>query len=82
MRPYLALLPYTEAAAEWHAAERARLTNIGQPPPFVDGQIAAIAHVNDLIVVTRNTTDFQQFDTMTAENWFLPEHDDACDHNE
>lgn len=38
-------------------------------PPFVDGQIAAIAYVNDLILVTRNTEDFSNFSDLKLENW-------------
>ncbi len=34
------ILPYDARAAQWHAAERARLTRLGY---FSDGQIAAIA---------------------------------------
>src|SRR4051812_28780875 len=37
------ILPHDTAAAEWHAAERARLAGLQYAPPFVDGQIAAIA---------------------------------------
>jgi tRNA(fMet)-specific endonuclease VapC len=48
------VLPYDRAAAAWHAAERARLQAIGQTPPFLDGQIAAVAWVNDLVLVTSN----------------------------
>jgi tRNA(fMet)-specific endonuclease VapC len=69
--PHLPLLPYTQAAAEWHAKERARLTNIGQVPPFADAQIAAIAKVNDMIIVTANTSDFDRFADIAVENWFL-----------
>jgi len=57
----LPILPYTQEAAEWHAQERARLSLIGKTPPFVDGQIAAIAKVNDLIIVTANVSDYQAF---------------------
>jgi tRNA(fMet)-specific endonuclease VapC len=46
-----AILPYDEAAAGWHGAERARLEGSGRPAPYVDGQIAAIAHVNGLVLV-------------------------------
>ena len=38
------ILPYDRPAAEWHAAERARLMRMGKTPPFVDGQIIAIAN--------------------------------------
>ncbi|MBI3914817.1 MAG: type II toxin-antitoxin system VapC family toxin, partial [Chloroflexi bacterium] len=47
----MSILAYDQRAAEWHAAERARLTKIGKTPPFVDGQIIAIAHSNDLTLV-------------------------------
>ena len=65
----IAILPYDERAAEWHAEERARLTLSGQTPSFVDGQIAAIAAVNGLILVTRNTEDFSRFHGLTTANW-------------
>lgn len=42
------------------AEERARLDKEGMPVPFVDGQIAAIAKSNDLILVTVNVRDFQR----------------------
>lgn len=63
------VLPYDQPAAEWHAAERARLTRIGKTPPFVDGQIIAIAHTNDLILVTLNPSDYAAFDGVTGEDW-------------
>lgn len=64
------ILPYDIQAAQWHAAERARLVSLGKTPPFVDGQIAAIARVNNLILVTANTTDFSMFQDLRVENWF------------
>lgn len=67
----LAILPYDEAAAKWHAEQRALLTNSGKAPSFVDGQIAAIAKVNQLILVTRNTTDYEGFPGLPIENWYL-----------
>lgn len=60
---------YNEDAAEWHAHERARLQSIGQTPTFVDGQIAAIAHVNNLILVTRNISDFYSFSDLQIQCW-------------
>jgi tRNA(fMet)-specific endonuclease VapC len=63
------ILEYTLAAAEWHALERARLALAGQPVPFVDGQIASIAHVNGLVLVTRNTKDFKRFPGLGVESW-------------
>lgn len=64
------VLPYDMAAAEWFAQERARLSQIGRTPSYPDGQIAAVAAVNDLILVTRNTADFAHFSGLRLENWF------------
>lgn len=66
----LTIFPYDREAALWHAEERARLTSQGRTPPFIDGQIAAIAVVNNLTLVTRNTDDFVDFAGLTVENWF------------
>ena len=41
----------------------------GQTPLFVDGQIAAIAKQNDLVLVTRNLRDFKMFRGQKLENW-------------
>lgn len=65
----LPILPYDEAAAEWHARERARLESIGRTPPYVDGQIAAVASVHQLIVVTSNVDDFKVFEGIKIEDW-------------
>jgi len=40
-------------------------------PSFVDGQIAAIAKVNGLVLVTRNSSDFKKFSGLQLENWHL-----------
>lgn len=64
------ILPYDAAAAEWHATERSRLTALGQPPAYADAQIAAIAHTNDLILVTHNVSDFAGFPDLHIEDWF------------
>ena len=66
----LTVLPYDGKAALWHAEERARLTGQGRTPSYVDGQIAAIAKINDLTLVTRNTSDFVHFADLRVENWF------------
>lgn len=63
------ILPYDETAATWHGHERARLDALGQPAPYVDGQIAAIARINGLSVVTTNTKDFARFKRLQVENW-------------
>jgi tRNA(fMet)-specific endonuclease VapC len=67
----LVILPYDAEAANWHAAERARLVGAGRTPPFLDGQIAAIAVVNELILVTNNTSDYADFQQLQLQNWFI-----------
>lgn len=69
LRPTLTVLAYSPAAAEWHARERVRLTDKGQPPSFVDGQIASIAVENGLTLVTRNTSDFKWFHDLRVVDW-------------
>ena len=64
VRATLRVLPYDDRAAAWHATERARLK---KTPPFVDGQIAAIAATNDLTLVTADS-DFSRFDIKVV-NW-------------
>jgi tRNA(fMet)-specific endonuclease VapC len=70
IKPNMIILPYDELAAEWHAKERARLSSMGNTPSFVDGQIASIAKVNGLILVTRNIADFKKFSKLKLENWY------------
>lgn len=63
------VLAYDERAAHWHGIERARLEGLGRPAPYVDGQIAAIAVVNALVLVTVNTRDFKRFKDIELESW-------------
>jgi tRNA(fMet)-specific endonuclease VapC len=63
------ILAYDRRAAEWHAAERARLVVIGKTPPFADGQIAAIAQANSLTLVTANLSDYAAFQGLTVIDW-------------
>jgi tRNA(fMet)-specific endonuclease VapC len=65
----MSILPYDQKAAEWHARERVRLTAIGKTPPLFDGQIAAIAKVNGLILVTANRRHFEPFEDLPIEDW-------------
>lgn len=67
----LPVLDYDLKAAQWHAQERARLSQIGKTPAFVDGQIASIAYCNNLILVTNNISDFEFFNNFKFENWFV-----------
>lgn len=63
------ILDYDRSAAQWHATERARLAFRGETPPFVDGQIAAIARVNELTLVTFNGSDFKRFEGLRVQSW-------------
>jgi tRNA(fMet)-specific endonuclease VapC len=63
------ILPYDQRAARWHASERARLAVAGRTPPFADGQIAAVARTNDLVLVTLNRTDYAGFEDLRVEDW-------------
>ncbi len=73
IKPNIPLIAYDANAAKWHATERARLIKIGKTPSFADSQIAAIAKVNGLILVTNNVSDFDNFTELEIENWFLNE---------
>lgn len=70
VRATMPILPYDEAAADWHAQQIVRLQPKGITPPFVDTQIAAIAYTHQLILVTRNVDDFRYLEDITVENWF------------
>ena len=63
------ILEYDWKAAGWHARERARLSAAGRTPPFVDGQIAAIARVNELTLVTANANEFEGFRGLHTTSW-------------
>lgn len=63
------ILPYDERAAEWHAQQRAKLSLQEKVPSFVDGQIAAIARVNGMTLVTRNKHDFESFEEIKVLSW-------------
>ncbi len=69
VRPAVPMLDYDARAAQWHAAERSRLAAAGITPPFVDGQIAAVAAVNGLVLATMNLADFQHFEGVTLADW-------------
>lgn len=69
VRRSFSILPYDDVAAERHGRERARLEASGKTPPFVDGQIAAIAHSQGLTLVTANVEDFRYFDGLQLTDW-------------
>ncbi|MDP2308364.1 MAG: type II toxin-antitoxin system VapC family toxin [Pseudomonadota bacterium] len=65
----LPVLPYDTPAAEWHGRERARLVAAGLTPSFPDGQIAAIAKTQGLVLITANHDDFKHFDGLELLSW-------------
>lgn len=66
----LVILPFDQAAAEWLSIEQVRLKKLGLTPSDFDSQIAAVAVVNNLTLVTRNYKDFTMFADLRLENWF------------
>jgi tRNA(fMet)-specific endonuclease VapC len=66
----LTILPYDQVAAEWFAIHRALLKKHGKMAAYADGEIAAIAAVNNLTLVTRNTDDFYSYNNLVLDNWF------------
>jgi tRNA(fMet)-specific endonuclease VapC len=70
IRPALPIIGFEERAARWQAERRASLRQAGKSPSYPDSQIAAIAAVNELVLVTRNVDDFVDFQGLQIENWF------------
>jgi len=66
----LDILPYEKIAGLWLAQERGSLSKRGVTMPVTDGEIAAIAYTNQLILVTRNVDDFANYDGLLTQNWF------------
>ena len=62
-------LPFDDAAAEICGNIRAQLANAGTPIGPYDLQIAAIALVHNLIVVTHNTVEFGRVPGLQMEDW-------------
>ena len=65
----LPVLSFDDRAALWHASERMRLTTVGKTPAFADSQVAAIAAVNNMTLVTANVSDFAHFAGLAIEDW-------------
>jgi tRNA(fMet)-specific endonuclease VapC len=69
LAPQVPILAYDQPAADWHARMRVREADSGATRPFADGQIAAIAAVHGLTLVTRNVPDFAGIDGLLVESW-------------
>ncbi|MCY4463265.1 MAG: hypothetical protein OXC26_23120 [Albidovulum sp.] len=63
------ILDYYRSAADWHALERARLAAGGNSPPFVNGQIGAITHVNDFILISSLIGNFKAIQGLKLRSW-------------
>ena len=67
----LPILAYDKVAAAWFAQERARLANQGIVVTYADGEVAAVAHTNQLTLITRNIKDFKLYTQLILEDWFI-----------
>lgn len=65
-------LPFEDDAAEVFARIRFHLETLGTPIGPYDLQIASIALVNGLTVVTHNTAEFGRVPGLTVEDWEVP----------
>lgn len=63
------ILPLDEQAARVAGQIRAQLAALGTPIGPYDVQIAAIALVNNLILVTHNTGEFSRVNGLQIEDW-------------
>jgi len=62
-------LPFDNKAIKTGAKIRAQLAKLGTPIGPYDLQIAGIALVNDLILVTHNTREFRRVEGLIIEDW-------------
>lgn len=67
------ILGFDGSAAEVYSSLYPKLEGLGRVPQEFDLQIASIAIANNLILVTRNTKDFEsicQVSSLMLETWF------------
>ena len=67
------ILPFDVHCSWIHSDLLERLEKIGKPAPMIDSMIAATAIANNMILVTRNTGDFEgikEVSNLMIENWF------------
>ena len=67
------ILPFDTSCASIYSDLIQRLKEKGHPFPKFDSMIAATAIENNLILVTRNTSDFEpikEISNLMIENWF------------
>ena len=63
-------VPFDEHAAFIYSKLYSDYKKNGVQPPIHDLQIAATAIANNMILVTRNTKDFENIPGIMLENWF------------
>lgn len=71
LAPYICL-PFDRVAADEFAQIRQALETLGTPIGPYDMQIAAIARVNGLTLVSHNTSEFSRVPGLVLEDWELP----------
>ena len=71
VQPYRSI-PFDDAAADFHSQIRHHVEKLGTPIGPYDLQIAAIALVQGLTVVTHNTTEFGRVPNLPIEDWEAP----------
>lgn len=64
----IVVLPFDATAAEEYGRIRAELKVAGRPIPSTDAQIAAVARVHQLTVLTADR-HFQYVDRLSAQSW-------------
>jgi tRNA(fMet)-specific endonuclease VapC len=65
----LDVVPFSTKAAKHHGQLRAELERVGATAGAFDMLIAAHARSEGLIVVTRNTREFERMPGLRVENW-------------
>jgi tRNA(fMet)-specific endonuclease VapC len=64
------LMPLDYKSAKSAGVIRHQLSTLGKPIGLIDQLIAGIAIANDLVVVTRNVSEFSRVPNLRVENWF------------
>jgi tRNA(fMet)-specific endonuclease VapC len=64
----IAILDFDAAAAQEYGRVKAELKAKGRPIPGTDAQIAAVARLNDLVVLSSDR-HFQYVDNLETETW-------------
>ena len=73
IQPYFEIMPFDQNCAWIYTDLKVRLEERGTPMPDADLRIASTAISNGMILVTRNTKDFEALkdcSTLAVMNWF------------